>query len=71
MIAPPRRTGEQLKAGIQAATVIFRRERMHEPLQSYLDAFAHYEAAGNGGLDQAEVARSLPLFRRAAVVGTT
>jgi len=43
MIAPPRWTDEQLEAGIQAATDIFRRERMHEPLESYLQAFAHYE----------------------------
>ena len=43
MIAPPRWTDEQLEAGIQVATGIFRRERMHEPLESYLQAFANYE----------------------------
>jgi len=43
MIAPPRWTDEQLQVGIEVATGIFRRERMHEPLKSYLDAFAHYE----------------------------
>jgi len=43
MIAPPRWSDEELEAGIQAATGIFRRERMREPLESYLQAFAHYE----------------------------
>lgn len=43
MIAPPRWTDEQLKEGIEAATAIFRRQRMREPLQLYLDAFARYE----------------------------
>jgi len=43
MIAPPRWTDEQLDAGIQVAIGIFRRQRMHEPLESYLQAFAHYE----------------------------
>ena len=44
MIAPPRWADEQLEAGIQAATETFRRQRMREPLESYLQAFAHYEA---------------------------
>ncbi|MGD0361083.1 MAG: XamI family restriction endonuclease [Bryobacteraceae bacterium] len=43
MIAPPRWTDEQLAAGIEVATGIFRSERMHEPLKSYLDAFVRYE----------------------------
>jgi hypothetical protein len=43
MIAPPRWTDEQLEACIQVATGIFRRQRMQEPLESYLQAFAHYE----------------------------
>lgn len=42
MIAPPKWTDEQLEDGIQAATSIFRRDRMQEPLQSYLDAFERY-----------------------------
>jgi len=32
MIAPSRWTDEQLQVGIEVATGIFRRERMHEPL---------------------------------------
>src|ERR1700691_948274 len=43
MIAPPKWTDDQLEAGIQVATGIFRRERMREPLESYLQAFALYE----------------------------
>lgn len=42
MIAPPRWTDDQLKEDIQRATAIFRRERMQEPLEAYLDAFEEY-----------------------------
>jgi hypothetical protein len=44
MIVPPRWSNEQLDAGIQVATGIFRRQRIREPLELYLQAFAHYEA---------------------------
>jgi len=43
MIDPPRWSRDQLTDGLQKAQIIFRLERMEEPLEAYLQAFAHYE----------------------------
>lgn len=45
MIAPPRWTREQLQAGLTAAIEIFRRERLEEPLEEYLEAFEEYQGS--------------------------
>lgn len=42
-IPPPRWTREELLAGQQKATVLFRKERLEEPLEDYLDAFEEYQ----------------------------
>lgn len=39
---PPRWTREELDAGRQKATELFRKERLEEPLEDYLDAFEEY-----------------------------
>lgn len=43
MIPPPRWTEEQLHRDVRSAIEIFRRERLQEPLQAYLDAFEQYQ----------------------------
>ena len=43
MIEPPIWTSEQLKAGSAAAIEVFRKRRMEEPLEEYLEAFDKYQ----------------------------
>lgn len=43
MIEPPLWTPEQLEANRQKAISIFRKERMEEPLEDYLEAFDEYQ----------------------------
>jgi hypothetical protein len=43
MIDPPRWTAEQLQSDLAEATEFFRRERMEEPLEDYLEAFEDYQ----------------------------
>lgn len=43
MIDPPRWTAEQLEAHRRLAVEDFRRERMEEPLETYLDEFDKYQ----------------------------
>lgn len=44
LAAPPRWTRDELEAARQAAVALFRRERLDEPQEAYLQAFAVYEA---------------------------
>ena len=44
MIERPHWSREQLEEDIERATANFRRERLEEPLDAYLDAFAEYES---------------------------
>ena len=43
MIDPPSWTEEQLEAGRARAISFFRKERMEEPLEDYLEAFDEYQ----------------------------
>src|SRR5690348_7499622 len=43
MIGVPRWSQEQLAADAAQATAIFRKERLEEPLEDYLDAFDQYQ----------------------------
>lgn len=45
MIRPPTWTEEQLKQGRAAAIEVFRRRRMEEPLEQYLEAFDAYQGS--------------------------
>ncbi len=42
MIAPPRWTDEQLRSDLSESTEFFRRERMEEPLEDYLELFENF-----------------------------
>ena len=43
MIEPPRWTRDELQMGLEASTEIFRRERLEEPLEDYLEGFDDYQ----------------------------
>ncbi len=43
MIDPPQWTAEQFTADLETSTELFRKERMEEPLEDYLEAFDDYQ----------------------------
>ena len=43
MIEPPRWSADELVAGSEQAKAIFRKERMEEPLEDYLEAFDEWQ----------------------------
>jgi hypothetical protein len=45
MIAPPRWTEQQLANDLIEATALFRKQRMEEPIEAYLDAFDRYQGS--------------------------
>ncbi len=48
MVQPPRWCAEELEKSSREATVVFRNERLEEPLEDYLRAFDEYTGSIEG-----------------------